>query len=337
MRLHGGRERAPEFILLTGTLGSGKTTLLSDYLALPESAETGVIVNDAGEINIDGAVVAAGRSELPMRLLGNGCVCCSLGNDLHTAIDDLLAIRRQAGQAMFHRIILETSGIALPGPIVRSLMTYDRADYQIRIVSTLDPLHQAAADPLASIRAAQLTAATTIVITKTDIAGAQRIADAIAAATALNPTTRPIDLRDRRARAASAFRSKPAERSASATRFNAIGSSGHTGLQVCLADWPGGASWNDIRDWLEDLAGFCGDRLLRTKGFLSLEGSIDPVLIESVGTAFATPRRVPCAAPPRTGLVIIVHDVAFAELQQFSSQSLGANKPTLTLSRVPPS
>ena len=51
---------APEFVLLTGSLGSGKTTLLCDYLSLPDSADTGVIVNEAGEINVDGAVIAAG-------------------------------------------------------------------------------------------------------------------------------------------------------------------------------------------------------------------------------------------------------------------------------------
>jgi G3E family GTPase len=67
------RPTAPEFVLLTGSLGSGKTTLLCDYLSLPDSADTGVIVNEAGEINVDGAVVSSGRRELPMTLLGNGC------------------------------------------------------------------------------------------------------------------------------------------------------------------------------------------------------------------------------------------------------------------------
>ena len=109
----GAREVVPEFVLLTGSLGSGKTTLLCDYLSLPESADTGVIVNEAGEINVDGAIVLSGRRDLPMTLLGNGCVCCSLGDDLHSAIDELLAVRHQSDAADFSRIVLETSG----GPI----------------------------------------------------------------------------------------------------------------------------------------------------------------------------------------------------------------------------
>src|SRR3954468_17017594 len=86
-------ETVPEFVLLTGSIGSGKTTLLCDYLSLSESADTGVIVNEAGEINVDGAIVSSGRRDLPMTLLGNGCVCCSLGDDLNAAIDNLLAVR----------------------------------------------------------------------------------------------------------------------------------------------------------------------------------------------------------------------------------------------------
>ena len=139
----GIQEAVPEFILLTGSLGSGKTTLLCDYLSLSESTDTGVIVNEAGEINVDGAIVSSGRRDLPMTLLGNGCVCCSLGDDLHAAIDELLTVRRRSGADGFRRIILETSGLAMPGPILRSLMRYDRAEYRLRIVSTLD-----ASDPM---------------------------------------------------------------------------------------------------------------------------------------------------------------------------------------------
>src|SRR5262249_39780558 len=195
-----GCPTTPEFVLLTGSLGSGKTTLLCDYLSLPDSADTGVIVNEAGEINVDGAVVARGRRDLPMTLLDNGCVCCSFGDDLHAAIDELLALRRQSGAGEFRRIVLETSGLAMPGPILRSLMRYDRAEYRLRIVSTLNAINPETDDVTFPIRSAQLTAATSIVVTKLDQVSAGSIAAAERVARQFNPVAGLIATVDRQAR-----------------------------------------------------------------------------------------------------------------------------------------
>jgi len=83
--------RAPtEFVLLTGFLGSGKTTLLRDFLEGPEAADTAVIINEAGEINIDGAIIAETGRGLPVALLSSGCVCCSVSNDLLYTIEALV-------------------------------------------------------------------------------------------------------------------------------------------------------------------------------------------------------------------------------------------------------
>jgi G3E family GTPase len=323
------REAVPEFVLLTGSLGSGKTTLLSDYLSVPESADTGVIVNEAGEINVDGAIMVSGRRDLPITLLNNGCVCCSGGDDLHAAIDELLSVRRRSRSAGFRRIVLETSGLAVPGPILRSLMAYDRAEYRLRIVSTLDPLNPIADETMLSIRSAQLTAAHSIVFTKLDIADRESCAELERIAASHNPMAHRIVVADRQERARSAFADSHAESARSPSPFYATPVAAHARLQVYLAKWHDSISWTDLRDWLEDLAGFCGDRLLRVKGFVSLIDVPDEVLIDGVGAVFSQPRRVRLDSEVGRGLVIIVRDVGFEELVAFSATSIVEQRPEL--------
>ena len=315
----GAREVVPEFVLLTGSLGSGKTTLLCDYLSLPESADTGVIVNEAGEINVDGAIVSSGRRDLPMTLLGNGCVCCSLGDDLHSAIDELLAVRRQSGAGGFRRIVLETSGLAMPGPILRSLMRYDRAEYRLRIVSTLDPLAPVTDEVTFPIRSAQLTAARSIVFTNLDRAGNDQVTAAGRVAKQFNPSASRIVLADRTARARAVFDPMHMETATALSQFEAIATTDHSRLGVFFAEWPTAVSWGDLMDWLENLAGVCGDRLLRAKGLVAVAGAPRCLLIDGVGATFAEPRWLELDHLSRRGIVIIARDVDLAELTAVSA------------------
>ena len=81
----------PEFLVLTGFLGSGKTTLLRDFLTRPEAADTAIIVNEAGEIGLDGAILRESRRRCPDDDAANGCICCQLGSDLATTVEALIA------------------------------------------------------------------------------------------------------------------------------------------------------------------------------------------------------------------------------------------------------
>jgi G3E family GTPase len=331
----GAQEVVPEFVLLTGSLGSGKTTLLCDYLSLPESADTGVIVNEAGEINVDGAIISSGRRDLPMTLLGNGCVCCSLGDDLHSAIDELLAVRRRSGAGGFRRIILETSGLAMPGPILRSLMRYDRAEYRLRIVSTLDALNPTTDDAVFPVRSAQLTAARSIVFTKLDCVGGDAIRAAEHVAKQFNPAASRIAMVDRQARARAVFAPVQVDTSAAPSQFQAIAATVHSRLGVFLAEWPAAVPWGDLRDWLEDLAGFCGDRLLRVKGLVSVVGVPRVILIDGVGTTFAEPRWMDSDPLGKQGLVIIGRDIDLPELTVFSAGYAAQVRPVVKKSPEP--
>jgi G3E family GTPase len=325
----------PEFVLLTGSLGSGKTTLLKDYLSLPDSEDTAVIVNEAGEINIDGAIIVSGRRDLPLALLSNGCVCCSVGNDLHAAIDELVSVRRRTHSAGFRRIVLETSGLALPGPVLRSLMAYGRGEFRIRIVSTLDPLNPMADEALLPIQMAQLTAAQSIVFTKLDLADAAGRSALERTSVGYNPTANRIAIADRHARARAVFAPAQAEPRRRHGLFEAMPATAHPRLQVFLAEWPQPVRWPDLRDWLEDLAGFCGDRLLRVKGLVSVSGVPQPLLIEGIGGVFSEPRRIRLETPTDEGVVIIARDISLDELSAFN-KSCSAGPPSLRLSRGSP-
>lgn len=105
--------------LLTGFLGSGKTTLLNRLLGDPRMARTAVIINEFGEIGLDHDLVESATET--MVLMQSGCLCCTVRGDLAQTLVDLKA-RRDAGEADFERVVIETTGIADPGPIVHTLV-----------------------------------------------------------------------------------------------------------------------------------------------------------------------------------------------------------------------
>ena len=110
--------------VVTGFLGAGKTTLLQRFLATPEGHGTAVIINEFGAVGIDDALVRDSADETV--LLGNGCVCCITRTDLQEALRRLVFDREHGAIPPFRRIVIETSGLADPGPILQTFST-DRA------------------------------------------------------------------------------------------------------------------------------------------------------------------------------------------------------------------
>src|ERR1700750_1700390 len=126
------------FMWRTALLGSGKTSLLRDLLGSDDAADTAVIVNEVGEIGLDGVVLRESDDALPSAILSNGCVCCQIGSDLAFTIDRLIMAPRPPGAGPLRRIILETSGLSIPGPVLRPLATLAEHRMRVAVIGTFD-------------------------------------------------------------------------------------------------------------------------------------------------------------------------------------------------------
>ncbi len=158
--------------VLTGFLGSGKTTILKDLLRQPEFAKTAVIINEFGDVGLDHDLVEASEDSLIQ--LTTGCLCCKVRTDLAETLQDLLHRRDTGSCTPFDRIVIETSGLADPAPILQTLMT--DADLAERLVvgsvaTTVDALHGAPTLERENVSQKQVAMADRIVLTKLDMVG----------------------------------------------------------------------------------------------------------------------------------------------------------------------
>jgi G3E family GTPase len=163
--------------VLTGFLGSGKTTLLRQLLRHADMGRTAVIVNEFGEIGLDHELVEAGDETTVA--LSTGCLCCKVTSDLALTLGDLAA-RRAAGHIpCFERVVIETSGLADPAPILHALMV-DPALSEIYavedVIATVDAVTGLTALEKHAESVKQAALADTIVLTKTDVSEAQSVA-----------------------------------------------------------------------------------------------------------------------------------------------------------------
>ncbi|HET6183658.1 MAG TPA: GTP-binding protein [Acetobacteraceae bacterium] len=297
-----------DFLVLTGFLGSGKTTLLRDFLALPEAVDTAVIVNEVGAIGLDGAILAEG-GDVPVLLLGNGCVCCSLGGDLERSVARLIAARARANLPPARRIVLETSGVSKPAPILRSLASLPALDLRVGVVATFDCARGLAVGDFEEA-AAQWAGAQAIVLTKRDLVDAVCLERARKEARGVGPLAALIDEPQRAAAARAAFTLH-----AAAPRFVAdLPEGAHPRITPLLARFVAPVPYEALATFLDDLAGFCGERLLRVKGVVRVQGAPAPLLIQSVGTMFSAPRPFASWNSNESFLVLILRDAAEAEV-----------------------
>ena len=175
--------------ILTGYLGSGKTTLLSKLLREPALADSAVVINELGEVGLDHVLVDRG-SEDDVVLLESGCLCCALGNSLQETLESLHDRRERGDVPPFARVVVETTGVADPGPIAATL-ELDRAisrHYRLSSIATVvDGVNgMAHLDRFAEARR-QVAVADNIVISKRDIATAAAIAELESRLRSLNP------------------------------------------------------------------------------------------------------------------------------------------------------
>ncbi|MGA8516348.1 MAG: GTP-binding protein [Burkholderiaceae bacterium] len=156
--------------LITGFLGSGKTTLISRLVKHPDMNRVAVVINEIGEIGIDHDLVTLSSENIT--LLANGCICCSVRTDMQETLRELFAQRRAGLMADFDRVIVETTGLADPAPVVQTLVSDTllaaqyRLDGVVTLVDALHGLHQLEHQPEA---VKQIALADRIFITKSDM------------------------------------------------------------------------------------------------------------------------------------------------------------------------
>jgi len=314
--------RGPDFVVLTGFLGSGKTTLLRDFLSGPGAADTAVIVNEAGEIGLDGVILREEGDDTPIAMLSNGCICCQAGSDLAYTIDRLLATERPGATGPLRRIVLETSGLSKPGPVLRQLAGLAAHRLRVSVLATFDATRGTETAAFEEA-AAQWTAAHRIVVTKADAVSSEALARAREESAALNPLAEIVAVADRDRAVTAAF--APLAAAAPMPAPPTVAAPTHARIAVRLARPTGVLDYDDLASWLDNLAGALGERLLRLKGLVRVRGSERPVLVQSVGTAFSAPRPFgePGTTPPLF-LVIIARDLQAAELEAVAPVGLFA-------------
>jgi G3E family GTPase len=173
--------------VLTGFLGSGKTTLLKRLINDPAMAGTGVIINEFGEVGIDDALVE--KIDDDAVLLPSGCVCCEVRGDLVEALERMHTRSLWGDIPKVRRVVLETTGLADPAPIMHTIMTEERIYrvYQLDgVVTTVDAQHGLSQLDQHFEPAKQIAVADRVVVTKTDLAGPADVARLEARIRALN-------------------------------------------------------------------------------------------------------------------------------------------------------
>ncbi len=184
-----------DLVVLTGFLGAGKTTLLNALLRDPAAADTLVLINEFGAIGLDHLLVE--RVEGDMLVMTSGCLCCSIRGDLVASLEDALRARDNGRMAPFTRVVIETTGLADPAPVLHTVMThpYLRLRFRLRaVVTVVDALVGAATLDAQEEAVKQVAMADRLVLSKTDLAtDAVALAALKARLAALNPGAPLLD------------------------------------------------------------------------------------------------------------------------------------------------
>jgi G3E family GTPase len=274
------RERAARIpvTVVTGFLGAGKTTLIRRFLASPEGRATAVIVNEFGAVGIDDALVRDTAEETI--LLGNGCVCCITRTDLQLALRQLVIDRDRGAAPNFARVVIETSGLADPAPILQTFST-DRAlggEFHIDVMLTVvDAVNGEATLAAAAEARKQVILADRLIVSKSDLAGASALDSLSRHLQKLNPRA-GIDLA-----VGGVLDPERLVAPTTAERSGFIAEAEHSdGISSFVLEWQQPVEWAAFRSAMETLIALRGPDLLRVKGILNVAGCRGPVVVQYV-------------------------------------------------------
>jgi G3E family GTPase len=268
--------------VVTGFLGSGKTTLIRALLQTPEGADTAVVINEFGEVGIDDALLRASSDATV--LLGNGCLCCTVRSDLQESLRTLFADRAQGKVPSFRRVVIETSGLADPGPVLQTLAS-DRAlgeEFHLQaLVTVVDA--PAGAGNLAGMPEArqQVALADRIVLTKTDRADPARVATLAAQLAGLSAA--PLAVANHGAIDADFVLGESLDLAARVAAHEHDHAHAHShGIDSFALFFERPLAWPVLQQAIAALTALRGADLLRVKGLVAVEGCRGPVVVHAV-------------------------------------------------------
>ncbi|MEA2324308.1 MAG: hypothetical protein QOD81_4158 [Solirubrobacteraceae bacterium] len=311
-------ERTP-VVLVTGFLGSGKTTLISALLAHPGLGETAVLVNELGEVAIDHHLVR--RVDERTVVLASGCVCCTLRGDLRDELRDLLVRRARGEIPAFERVIVETTGLADPAPVLSTLRTEPVLTHQYAIeavVATVDAVAGAATLDRQPESVKQAAVADTLVVTKADAAEPAAVAAIEARLRELNPLATIVRAAFGAVEPEALLRGRgedlPPPAAAAPVAPDAAGT--HAGdVRAFALVIDEALDWDAFAVWLTMLLHSRGTEILRVKGLLDV-GEAAPVLLDGVQHVVSPPRHLDAWPDDdhRTRIVFITRGVERAAI-----------------------
>jgi G3E family GTPase len=292
--------------VLTGFLGAGKTTLLNRVLSERGGANTAVIVNEYGELGIDGQLVTE-TAEAVVEL-NNGCLCCAVRGDLIETLGALVADGRR-----FDRVIIETSGLADPAPVIQSFILDDtlRASFALdAIVTVVDARHLSLQIEHDEARE-QIAFADVILLNKTDLEPPDSLDAAERRIRLLNPLSRIHRTRDCAVPLASVLDIRAFDlKNLLRLDPDLLGDHEHEHAEDigCVAiQFDGAISADAVNRWLSRLMQDRGRDLLRLKGILHIEGESRRFVFHGVHmTLDGRPGRPWLAGEERTNQVVLI-------------------------------
>ena len=311
--------------LITGFLGSGKTTLLQRLLGDPALGDTAVLINEFGEVGLDHHLLE--RIDDTMVLLQSGCLCCTIRGELSQSIKDLHSKRERGLVPNFRRLVIESTGLADPFPILSTIQADPVLKHHFRlgnVIATVDAVNgavQLASQPECT---KQVAVADRLVLTKTDLADRETADALVARLRRLNPSAPLWRAAEDRLDAAALLSHDLfalGDKSVLAQRWFAQEMEAHPhahdrnrhgdSIHAFALVFDGPLDWTLFGLWLTMLLHRHGNAVLRVKGILNVEGSPTPVAVHGVQYLVHPPIHM--AAWPdedrRSRLVFIVEDL----------------------------
>jgi G3E family GTPase len=319
--------------LITGFLGSGKTTLLNHLLRQPAFADAAVIINEFGEIGIDHLLVSSPAEN--MVLLDTGCLCCTVRGDLVQTLTDLAAKRASGTVPPFSHLVIETTGLADPVPVLQTVVADEtlRGIYRLHDVVTLvDAVHGEAQLDTHPESVKQAAVADALLVTKSDIAAPAAVSSLRERLARLNGGAElhevvhgHIDpgvflhggVYDPATKGEAVERWLRAPVHAHARHDHAHDPSRHDAhIRSFAFERERPIRRAGLLMWLDMLAGLRGANLLRVKGVLNVEG--DAVVVQAVQSVVHEPVVLDAwpGADRRSRLVFIARDMTREEIER---------------------